>query len=410
MKKKNLGHYTLEITAVILLFLVWVGLANATFELDKFGLGDFGRQIANMYNLTNNTTPPDNSIDNTTDEDPIIVTDPNTIDPAEDDLGEQVYDCNRCGYVDGKGVCNSGTASHPCDNTCVTNSDCPDKDGGGDGGGGETPIDGGGGTVPDDQYPTHYVCENSLSCVIVDGAGENECIRNSDCGGESPPGGGGDEIPPSERESHSECSGNVCAIVFGPGSTGGQDSCYSNADCSSSADNALTPTQSWFKAITDTFSPLPGLEEQESGNDNDGKHYECRINEFGNYCIALPGEGPDNCTAGDFCKSPADGWHTECLGDNIGTDAWCRFVEGEGADECDQSSSCKALTNNKHTECINDVCEWVSGQGLNQCSQTDGTKCKPGGDPHGSNFDNILNTIKEFFDGLWTGFMSLLSL
>jgi len=434
MKKKKLGHYTLEITAVILLFLVWVGLANAVFELDRFGLEEFGQQIANLYN--------------TTDEDPVIIP-----DPAGEET-EYTYSVCSKRTIDGKttGFCGTGKSTTPHDNECSTDSDCPSGSNG-DGG-----TDGGG----DDGQKYFYTrCNSTGNCVNTESTVDkpNECSSDSECSA-----GGGDDNPPTpdtpnpedpsdgntkdcsyclangdcytykgpsyctnncannpdickpkeKTKTCSDCRTGSCYVYIGNEYC--TDYCSSNPSIcdsynggsSSGGDDELTPTQSWFKSITDTFAPLPGLDENETDNSNDGKHYECQINEFGNYCIALPGEGTDGCLAGNLCKSSNDGWHTECLGDNIGTTAWCRFVEGEGTDQCDNSSSCQTITNNKHTECIDDVCQWVSGQELNQCSQTDGTKCKPGGDPHGF-FDNTLNTIKEFFNGLWTGFMRLFS-
>ena len=130
--------------------------------------------------------------------------------------------------------------------------------------------------------PSHSACQGG-ACVVIDGAGADECSTNADC---SDGGDGGDPT-------HLECVSSSCVSVSGPGS----NSCSSSADC---------------------------------GGGGGPFHFEC----VSSSCAPVPGAGADLCTTSADCGGGGGGpTHLECVSSS------CISVSGPGANSCSSAGS-----------------------------------------------------------------------
>jgi hypothetical protein len=80
----------------------------------------------------------------------------------------------------------------------------------------------------------HSVCSGN-SCIVVQGAGTNQCSTNADC------------VTNTTNQTHSVCSGNSCIVVQGAGT----NQCSTNADCSTAGNETnATGTASFTSTPT----------------------------------------------------------------------------------------------------------------------------------------------------------------
>jgi len=120
-----------------------------------------------------------------------------------------------------------------------------------------------------------------LQCIIVDGAGTNQCSTNSDC----------------TSPVHNECnSQQQCVVANGAGG----DQCQTNSDC---------------------------------GNPTDYKHSECNKQK---QCILVSGPGNNQCQSNSDCDSIVSQKHSAC-----NAERQCILVDGVGSDQCQTDNNCK---------------------------------------------------------------------
>ena len=182
---------------------------------------------------------------------------------------------------------------------------------------------------------TYKLCENN-SCVQKHGVGTDQCQIDSDC-----------------ATSHKECVSSQCVVVVGPG----VDGCQENINCSG-------PEVTHRECAQDQCVIVSG-----AGNDQcvisadcNVTHNECNEQE---QCVAVNGLGIDQCQNDDSCKLSK---HNEC-----NAELKCVAVNGVGSNLCQTDENC-IIT---HNECnLQNQCVAINGSGINQC-QGD-PDCQPG--------------------------------
>lgn len=249
----------------------------------------------------------------------------------------------------------------------------------------------------EDEDPKHTACVGE-QCVIVSGAGTNECTDAAECTGTS----------------HLACTGvGSCTIVQGPG----RDLCSlanANEDCCDPADPACSHNQCDFFAETCDVVTGPGLLQCSVDTQCTEYHFSCSNQQ----CAIFPGDGPDtcgsaldcaptcnldgqcsadescqcldcfdaprcnecngnavcdngeSCACNDCADEPACMPHLECDVES----RQCTVVLGPGTNTCQSAEDCAG--DELHLECRNMACTLVSGPGLDLCG-TDDDCCDP---------------------------------
>lgn len=262
---------------------------------------------------------------------------------------------STCELVDGRGR-NSCSSNHDCDgivSSCI---------------GGQCLLTAdyeatGQGCEDDDECAQKHLACAGLACELVDGYGDDECLRSKDC---APGTACIDDacvpVPGAERRcdadqdcagSHMECASEweSCVRVRGPG----DNECIRDRECREGGHKVLSCVDEQCVPVD---VPLNTIGDDVCAEDAQcvGKHLECD----GRSCIPVPNiEGQANENS---CAYDSDCVHfvATCIGES------CVQVprERRGEDMCETDTECR----NSHMECTgHSECSIVSGEGPNTC-------------------------------------------